>query len=526
MTVDLIIAGRRIRLRSGDGITLRTDERFSDFIASALAETSAEEKEAGGGGPDMAEDPEAGIKEAGAGGQRVSSEPELTVDIYPGRAVIPADSRKVFDARLMEETPDGPRDSGEPFWEILTGEGVTWAKVFLKEPACNPVIAMPHGQMTWQIYADLGGSKTDPDLVASGRKQTQPVLPDSVGNETRQVFTDKVANTKNEFPDGGNVKEKVHTGGDTMTVNPLPYPVDGLLLWFLSSAMGDIMIHGSGVVCGGRGWIFTGRSGSGKTTIAGIFDRAGDRVIHDDRLILRRGADGWVMHSTPVYRNDEPRSAAIDHLWAISHGTSNISTPVTGAGAVAMVLSNCIQQNWNRAAAVRLAASVEELVASVRISSLSFLPDRSIRDYLAARESDSHVTAAGAASAILAEERTVTITAGGYSMWPAIRPGDRVAIGPMKELVPVRGDIVALRRDGGYVVHRVKTVVFSDGQWFCTTQGDAVTEPDDPVRVADIAGIVKGIIRSGKELRPSRRHLPHLVNRIIASIAGYLRPGS
>ncbi|MCK7538056.1 MAG: S24/S26 family peptidase [Marinilabiliales bacterium] len=180
-----------------------------------------------------------------------------------------------------------------------------------------------------------------------------------------------------------------------------------------------------------------------------------------------------------------PGSSAIDHLWAISHGTSNISMPVTGAGAVAMVLSNCIQQNWNREAASRLAASVEELVASVRISSLAFLPDRSIRDYLAARESDDFVTAAGAASAILAEEKHVTITAGGYSMWPAIRPGDRVAIGPLKELVPVRGDIVALRRDGGYVVHRVKAAVISRGSWYLHhTQGDAVTQDtDDPVLV-------------------------------------------
>ncbi len=513
MTVDLIIAGRRIRLRSGEGITLRPDERFSDFIASARAETAAEEKETGGGGPDLAEDPESGIKEAGAGGHRVSSEPVLTVDVFAGKAAIPHDAVKVFDARLMEETPDGPRDSGEPFWEILTGEGVTWAKVFLKEPACNPVIAMPHGQMIWQIYADLEGSKTDPDLAASGGKQTQMVFSDSAGNKTRQVFTDKGVNAKNKFP----------VGGESKTVNPLPYPVDGLLLWFLSSAMGDIMIHGSGVVCGGRGWIFTGRSGSGKTTMAGIFDRAGDRVIHDDRLILRREANGWVMHSTPVYRNDEPRSAAIDHLWAISHGTSNISMPVTGAGAVAMVLSNCIQQNWNRAAAVRLAASVEELVAAVRISSLTFLPDRSIRDYLAARESDDFVTAAGAASAILAEEKTVTITAGGYSMWPAIRPGDRVAIGPLKELVPVKGDIVALRRDGGYVVHRVRRVTVRGSRQLYHTQGDAVLRSDTPSDMTAIAGIVKKISRADREIDPPPRRLPAFIGYAASLIVSHFR---
>ncbi|MCK7538055.1 MAG: hypothetical protein MZV63_47405 [Marinilabiliales bacterium] len=267
------------------------------FIASARAETAAEEKETGDGGPDLAEDSEAGIQEAVAGGQQVSGEPVLTVDIFPGKAAIPPDAVKVFDARLMEETPDGPRDSGEPFWEILTGEGMTWAKVFLKEPACNPVIAMPHGKMIWQIYADLEESKTDPNLVASGGKQMQLVFPDIAGNNTRQVLTNKGAKAKNKLRWVATPKLSI----------PSLILVDGLLLWFLSSAMGDIMIHGSGVVCGGRGWIFTGKSGSGKTTMAGIFDRAGDRVIHDDRLILRREAHGWVMHSTPVYRNDEPR---------------------------------------------------------------------------------------------------------------------------------------------------------------------------------------------------------------------------
>ena len=425
MTVDLIIAGRRIRLQSEDGITLLPDERFRAFITSS------------------------------------DGEPELRVDVRPGREAIPADSRKVFDARLMEETPEGVKSSGEAFWEVFDGGGVTMVRAFLKEPARNPVLVMPHGKMAWQIYAD---SEED-------------------------------------------------------TVNPLPYPVDGLLLWFLSSATGDIMIHGSGVVCGGRGWIFTGRSGSGKTTIAGIFDRAGDRVIHDDRLILRRDGDGWVMHNTPVYRDDEPRSAAVDHLWAISHGTSNISTPVKGAGAVAMILSNCIQQNWNREAASRLAASVEELAAKVRISRLSFLPDGSIRDYLAARESDSMITAAGAASAILAEKRTVTITAGGYSMWPAIRPGDRIVIMPYNPQIPLaKGMVVALRRDGGFVVHRVTDYQRGRAMNLIRTRGDTEIIYDPWVPTAEVAGLVKKLTEEGEMKIISRQRLPNYLGSLAVAL--------
>jgi hypothetical protein len=452
VNVDLIIAGRRIRLQCGDGITLRPDERFRAFIAASRpVEAMMDDAEKG-----AAEEPGAA---AGA------CQPDLTVDVLSRKAIIPSDAMKVFDARLMEETPEGLIDSGEPFWEVLTGPGVTYAKVWPRDSIHNPVIVMPHGKMDWQIYAESEG---DP-------------------------------------------------------IDPLPYPVDGLLLYFLSSAMGDIMIHGSGVICGGSGWIFTGRSGSGKTTIAGIFDRAGDRVIHDDRLILRRDAAGWVMHSTPVYRNDEPRSAAIDHLWGIMHGRANVSTPVTGAEAVAMVMSNCIQQNWDREAALRLASSAGELVSAVRISRLSFMPDSSIRDYLTARESESHVTAADAASAILSEERPVTITAGGYSMWPAVRPGDRVVIEPLRGHMPAQGDIVALRRDGGYVVHRVRKITLSGSRQLYLTQGDAVLHSDTPSDITTIAGIVKRISRTGREMDPPLRRLPAFLNYTTSLIARYLR---
>ncbi|MFN2313580.1 MAG: hypothetical protein ABR531_03935, partial [Bacteroidales bacterium] len=411
--------------------------------------------------------------------------PELTVDVFPGKAELPADAKKVFDARLMEETPDGMRDTGEPFWEILTGKDITYAKVYLKDPVRNPVLVMPHGKMAWQIFADSSGSRAEQTPAESG----------------------------------GETKERYSEGDDRLTVNPLPYPVDGLLLYFLSTAMGDIMIHGSGVISGGRGWIFTGRSGSGKTTIAGIFDRAGDRVIHDDRLILRREEKGWVMHSTPVYRNDEPRSAAVDHMWGIAHGRSNISTPVTGAGAVAMVLSNCVQQNRDREAASRLAFAVEVLVSSVRVSRLSFLPDASMRDYLIARESGNAVMAAGAASAILSEEKPVTITAGGYSMWTAIRPGDRIVIMPYNHQIPlVKGMVVALRRDGGFVVHRVTD--YRRGQFmnFIRTRGDAGIIYDPWVSTGDVAGLVKKVTEDNKTIMISPQRMPYYITSLAVAL--------
>ncbi len=375
--------------------------------------------------------------------------------------------------------------------------------------------------MTWQIFADseitietLAEGKIT-DQLFSDSEMTDQLFSDS--EMTGQLFSDSEM-TGQIIPDTGMTNQN-RPGNEAAGINPLPYPLDGLLLYFLSSAMGDIMIHGSGVICGGRGWIFTGRSGSGKTTMAGIFDHAGDRVIHDDRLILRRDAGGWVMHSTPVYRNDEPRSAAVSHLWGITHGRSNVSTPVTGAEAVAMVLSNCVQQNRDREAASRLAEAVEELVSSVRVSRLSFVPDNLIRDYLIARESDGAVTAAEAAASILAENRPVTITAGGYSMWPAIRPGDRIVITPYNPQIPLAKEmVVALRRDGGFVVHRVTDYRRGKFMNFIRTRGDTVLIYDSWISAGDVAGVVKRVTEDNNTEMIRPRRMPYFMGGIAAAL--------
>jgi hypothetical protein len=421
VTVDLVIAGKRIRLQSDNGISLRPDERFSAF-------TTAD-----------------------------GSDPELTIEVKPGRAVIPAGAAKVFDAPLLEDAPAGPRQSGEPFWEVAADGENTYVKVSLKEPARYPLLSIPRGKMFWQLFTDESGSE----------------------------------------------------------INPLPYPLDGLILYFLTSLKGDIMIHGSGVICDGRGWVFTGKSGSGKTTMAGIFDHGGDRVIHDDRLILVREGAGWRMHSTPVYRNDEPRSAEVDHLWIISHGKSNISAPLSGAEAAGLILANCIQQNWDREASARLMSSVAELAASVKISRLAFLPDNRVRDYLKARENAPAETATAAASSLLAEGKEIVITAGGYSMWPAIKPGDRIILSPPDPDKPVKtGSVAALRRDGGFVVHRVTAIQRGKLSTFYKTQGDTSMIPDPWTTEKDVAGQVREIIRGDKTLKISRRRMPYFVGKI------------
>lgn len=503
------------------------DERFRAFTMPAVSP----EKMFIGTLPGISADAEPGLIDTGlpywnaavvpdlAAGKEpyLSADPHLIVDVKPGPGEIPASAVKVFDAQLMEEVPGGIVNSGEPFWEVFSGEEITCARVFLRDPERTALLVMPHGEMRWRIYTgEVAGASEGATVPADFHPDKSDSPPDS--SRSAHLTGPPRDNS------GLNHPAPESTAGEPLALNPLPYPLDGLLLYFLFSREGDIMIHGSGVSSHGRGWLFTGRSGSGKTTMARIFDRAGDRVIHDDRLVLRREGSRWVMHNTPVYRNDEPRSVPLDHIWLIRHGSANVSEPVGGAEAVALILANCIQQNWDREAAARLAASADDLAASVKVSRLSFLPDGSIRDYLRLRKEEGITLAAGAVAALLEEGRNITVTAGGYSMWPAIRPGDSVVIGPWSPGAAAAGQIVALRRDGGFVLHRITGVITADGRKLIRTRGDAAACADEAAGPETVAGIIVSVIRRGRQLPPPRRRSPYWFNRFWAMLDGIIRP--
>ena len=120
-------------------------------------------------------------------------------------------------------------------------------------------------------------------------------------------------------------------------------------------------------------------------------------------------------------------------------------------------------------------------------------------------------------------------------MWPAIRPGDTVVIGPWSSGAAAAGQVVALRRDGGFVLHRITGVITADGFGLIVpcgdaaaradepagpvmilTRGDASARADEPAGPEAIAGVVISVIRRGRQFPPPRRRMPRWINRILA----------
>ena len=168
--------------------------------------------------------------------------------------------------------------------------------------------------------------------------------------------------------------------------DPLEYPLDGLLLYYLTVRSGDIFIHGSGVSLNNRGYVFTGVSGKGKSTIALLFQEAGGRVIHDDRLIIRWQDGGFVMHNTPVYDDESPRRSPVDRIFIIDHGSANAIRRVENSEAVSLVMANCIQHLWDASIIGSLTGALSRLTTEKEVSRLYFKPDKSVINHILENE--------------------------------------------------------------------------------------------------------------------------------------------
>jgi len=124
---------------------------------------------------------------------------------------------------------------------------------------------------------------------------------------------------------------------------------------------------------------------------------------------------------------------------------------------------------------------------------------------------------------LLAEGRTIRIRADGYSMYPLIKPGSLIYIEPLVEdTVPAPGEITALKKDSGFIVHRLVRIFEEGGRKYVVTRGDSRMEEDDPEPIDHIAGrVVKVELPSGKvvpEKSLSNKNPNYTLNRLLIRI--------
>jgi hypothetical protein len=144
---------------------------------------------------------------------------------------------------------------------------------------------------------------------------------------------------------------------------------------------GGILLHASALAWRGQGYVFTGISGAGKSTIIKLLrDQPDVRSLGDELVVLRPGASGVTVHSTPLNGELEPAPPGASSLARLFF----LCTPPERLGTVAhrgaTLLRNVASHARDPETVPRLLRAVETVVATVPWATLA----RPSRDELAA----------------------------------------------------------------------------------------------------------------------------------------------
>jgi len=154
-----------------------------------------------------------------------------------------------------------------------------------------------------------------------------------------------------------------------------------ILFAMASACTGTVLFHAAAVSLDGQGYMFLGKSGTGKSTHARLWlqNLQGVELMNDDNPAVRVNADGTATvygtpwsGKTPCYKNV---SAPLGGIVLLSQAPYNRITRLNGIGAYAAVVASISGKRWDSRIADGLHETENTLAGNIPVWHLDCLPD-------------------------------------------------------------------------------------------------------------------------------------------------------
>ena len=154
-----------------------------------------------------------------------------------------------------------------------------------------------------------------------------------------------------------------------------------ILFAMASACMGTALFHSATVSLNGKGYMFLGKSGTGKSTHARLWLKHinGVELMNDDNPAVRVKPDGTAVvygtpwsGKTPCYKNV---SAPLGGIVLLSQAPYNKITRLNGIGAYAAIVPSISGKRWDSRIADGLHETENTLAGNIPVWHLDCLPD-------------------------------------------------------------------------------------------------------------------------------------------------------
>ena len=166
--------------------------------------------------------------------------------------------------------------------------------------------------------------------------------------------------------------------------DPLEYPLAEILMICLLAQGHGLMVHSCGIDDNGRGYLFSGNSTHGKTTIAKLWKKHAV-ILNDDRIVIRKRDGQFWMYGTPwhgEYTGVSSLGVPVEKIFFLRHSKSHSVEKINGAGAASMLLARSFPPLWDSKGMKFTIDFCSQLVSVMPCYSLNFQPDESIVDFI------------------------------------------------------------------------------------------------------------------------------------------------
>ena len=210
------------------------------------------------------------------------------------------------------------------------------------------------------------------NLARKGNRSVVQIFPDIPGLKRTLLFKSPLKEAQLCF---------VGEAGD-----PFYGPTIELLMINCLAQGNGLILHACGVVRKGKGLLFVGESGAGKSTAAGLWSgEQGVEVLSDDRTIVRKKGNDFRMYGTPWHGEGKfgsPGNARVEGIFFLSHGEENAMRDMKAVDAAARLLACSFPPYWDPEGMAFTLEFISDLTAGVRCRELSFRPDGSVVEFI------------------------------------------------------------------------------------------------------------------------------------------------